>query len=77
MKLAKLPDRTPEKLNVVLMPTLAKRLREYADFYAQTYGNREEVATLVPFMLEAFLDGDAEFRKGSKGRRAEQASRFD
>ena len=77
MKLTKLPDRTPEKLNVMLMPNLAKRLREYADFYAQTYGNREEVATLVPFMLEAFLDGDADFRKGSKKRRAEQASRLD
>jgi hypothetical protein len=71
VKLAKLPDRTPIKMNVVLAPSLSKRLREYADFYAETYGNREEVAELIPFMLEAFLDGDADFRRGSKKRHGE------
>jgi hypothetical protein len=55
MKLSKLPDRTPVKLTTTLMPNLAARLRDYADFYAETYGTREEVADLVPFMLEAFL----------------------
>ena len=62
MKLAKLPDRTPVKMNVVLTPSLAKRLREYADFYGETYGSREGVAELIPFMLEAFLDSDANYR---------------
>ena len=71
MKLGRLPDRTPVKMNVVLAPSLAKRLREYADFYAETYGNKEEVAELIPFMLEAFLDSDAGFKKGSKKRDGE------
>ena len=66
MKLSKLPDRTPVKLTTTLMPHLAARLRDYADFYAETYGTREEVADLVPFMLEAFLDGDADFRRASR-----------
>ncbi|WP_141686570.1 DUF2274 domain-containing protein [Bradyrhizobium sp. LMTR 3] len=66
MKLAKLPDRTQVKMNVVLAPRLAKRLREYADFYVETYGSREEVAELIPFMLEAFLDGDAKFRRANR-----------
>ena len=66
MKLAKLPDRAPVKINVVLAPSLAKRLHEYADFYAETYGSREEVAELIPFMLEAFLDGDGAFKKVSQ-----------
>src|SRR6516165_781800 len=66
MKLAKLPDRTPVKLTTTLMPHLAARLRDYADFYAETYGNREEVADLIPFMLEAFLDGDPDFRRASR-----------
>ncbi|MBB4360632.1 hypothetical protein GGD66_008148 [Bradyrhizobium sp. CIR48] len=66
MKLAKLPDRTPVKMNVVFTPGLAQRLREYAAFYAETYGNKEEVAELIPFMLEAFLEGDADFRKSRK-----------
>jgi hypothetical protein len=66
MKLAKLPDRTPVKMTIVLAPSLAQRLREYAVFYAETYGNREEVAELIPFMLEAFLDGDVAFKKEKK-----------
>ncbi|QQO12463.1 DUF2274 domain-containing protein [Bradyrhizobium diazoefficiens] len=71
MKLAKLPDRTPVKMNVVLAPPLARRLGEYADFYAETYGNKEEVAELIPFMLEAFLDSDADFKRGNKKRHAD------
>ncbi|KRR29126.1 DUF2274 domain-containing protein [Bradyrhizobium retamae] len=66
MKLSKLPDRTPVKLSTTLTPNLAARLRDYADLYAETYGTREEVADLVPFMLEAFLDGDADFRRASR-----------
>ena len=50
-----LPDRTPVKLSTTLTPTLAARLRDYADFYAETYGTREEVADLIPFMLRRFL----------------------
>jgi hypothetical protein len=61
MKLAKLPDRTPVRMNVVLTPSLALRLREYAAVYAETYGNKEEVTELIPFMLEAFLESDARF----------------
>ncbi|MEH2484155.1 DUF2274 domain-containing protein [Bradyrhizobium sp. AZCC 2230] len=66
MKLSKLPDRTLVKLNTTLTPNLAGRLRDYADFYAETYGTREEVADLVPFMLEAFLDGDTAFKRACR-----------
>ncbi|WP_426413449.1 DUF2274 domain-containing protein [Bradyrhizobium ganzhouense] len=66
MKLSKLPDRTPVKLSTTLTPALAARLRDYADFYAETYGTREEVVDLVPFMLEAFLDGDADFKRAGR-----------
>ena len=68
MKLAKLPDRTPVKMNIVLAPNLAKRLREYADFYSETYGSREEVTQLIPFMLEAFLDNDSKFCRSARKR---------
>jgi hypothetical protein len=53
-------------MSIVIQPSLARRLLEYADFYAETYGSREEVAELIPFMLEAFLDGDADFRRGKR-----------
>jgi len=74
MKLSKLPDRTPVKLSTTLPPNLAARLRDYADFYAETYGSREEVADLVPFILEAFLDGDADFRRASRAGGARDPS---
>ncbi|BBC00998.1 hypothetical protein ABIF38_007347 [Bradyrhizobium japonicum] len=66
MKLAKLPERTPVKMTIVLSPSLLQRLREYAVFYAETYGDKEEVTELIPFMLEAFLDSDADFRKARR-----------
>ena len=66
MRLAKLPDRTPVRMNIVLAPGLAQRLREYAIFYAETYGNKEEVSELIPFMLDAFLDSDADYKANMK-----------
>lgn len=63
VKLARLPDRVPVKMQVTMPPDLAVRLRDYADLYAETYAVREEPADLVPYMLDAFLSSDAEFRK--------------
>jgi hypothetical protein len=68
IRLAKLPDRAPVKLTVTLGPDLAARLRTYADLYAETYGAREEPAELVPYMLDAFLKGDVEFRRASRAK---------
>ena len=68
IRLAKLPDRAPIKLTITLGPDLAARLRTYADLYAETYGAREEPAELVPYMLEAFLNGDLEFRRASRAK---------
>jgi hypothetical protein len=70
VKLARLPDRAPVKMQVTLPPDLAARLRDYADLYAETYGVREEPADLVPYMLNAFLNGDAEFRKAMREKTA-------
>jgi hypothetical protein len=70
IKLSKLPDRVPVKLQVTLAPDLAARLRDYADLYEQTYGVREELSELVPFMLEAFLSSDPEFRRAGRAKSA-------
>nr|WP_277996490.1 DUF2274 domain-containing protein [Bradyrhizobium sp. STM 3843] len=69
-----MPDRTPVKMTIVLAPSLARMLREYADFYVETYASREEVADLIPFMIEAFLESDAAFKKGKKRTPAEPLS---
>ena len=66
LKLGKLPDRTPVKISFAASPELNQALQDYAAVYRATYGQAEAVAELVPFMLEAFLDGDRSFAKARK-----------
>ena len=63
LKLAKLPDRTPVKLNLVLAPHLAADLAAYANLYRERYGSDEPLAELVPAMLTAFMEGDKQFKR--------------
>ena len=60
LKLSRLPDRTPVKLAIVILPDLHQRLQAYATRYAETYGVEEPVVELIPAMLAAFLDSDRE-----------------
>jgi len=62
IKLARLPDRTPAKLNIAVPPDLHQSLIAYAGFYADNYGREEPVAELVPAMLAAFLESDRAFQ---------------
>lgn len=64
LKLAQLPDRTPVKLGISVMPDLHQALVAYAAPYAQAYGREEPVADLIPAMLAAFLESDRAFSKG-------------
>ena len=68
LKLGKLPDRTPIKLTVTVTPDLHRSLTDYAGVYREAYGDKAEVADLVPAMLEAFLAGDREFAKALKAK---------
>jgi hypothetical protein len=61
LKLGKLPDRTPVKLSISVMPELNERLAAYAAAYAETYQVEEPVTELIPAMLAAFLESDREF----------------
>jgi len=38
-------------------------LGDYAEIYRRTYGQKEGVAELIPFMLEAFLNADHGFKR--------------
>ena len=66
LKLAKLPDRTPVKLTITVGAELNQMLKEYADAYQAAYGTTEQVADLIPFMLEAFVQGDKSFVRNGK-----------
>ena len=61
LKLSQLPDRTPIKLSISVLPDLHQALADYAALYAQTYGRDEPVAELIPAMLATFLESDRAF----------------
>jgi hypothetical protein len=66
LKLAKLPDRRNIKITVSVPPDLDKALKAYAEVYRESYGDEEEVSTLIPYMLERFLASDRGFAKAQK-----------
>ena len=66
LRLAQLPDRVPVKIVITVQPEIKKALDDYALLYARSYGAEENVAELIPYMLEAFLKADTAFRTGRK-----------
>jgi hypothetical protein len=71
LRLAKLPDRTPIKIGIQVLPDLNEDLRRYADLYRQVYGETVAVPDLIPAMLSGFLESDREFVKSRKTDRKE------
>lgn len=70
LKLAKLPDRTPVKITITVLPDLNRALTDYAALYRETYGDKVDVADLIPAMLDGFLAADRAFAKARKDREA-------
>jgi hypothetical protein len=66
LKLAKLPDRTPVKVAIIVYPDLNRSLHAYAELYREAYGANESVAELIPYMLEAFLKSDHGFARARR-----------
>lgn len=66
LKLPRLPDRTPVKIAISVMPDVLQALNSYADAYELAYGRRESVPDLIPFMLESFLASDRSFSRARK-----------
>ena len=69
LKLVKIPDRTPVKLTIALTPDLNLALADYTELYREAYGQTENVADLIPYMLRAFLDSDRGFLKARQANR--------
>lgn len=66
LKLAKLPDRTPVKISIMVTPDLAHALGDYTAIYNRTYGDKAEMPDLIPAMLESFLASDRAFAKARR-----------
>lgn len=66
LKIGKLPDMTPTKLSINVTPDLKSDLDVYAQLYQQAYGDKQNVANLIPLMLEGFLASDSGFKKAKR-----------
>lgn len=66
LKLDKLPDREAVKITFTASPDLKAALSDYAEIYRRAYGQKESVADLIPFMLEAFMNADPGFKRARK-----------
>jgi len=45
---------------------LKSTLQDYAAIYRQTYGGKENVSDLIPFILESFINTDHGFKRARK-----------
>lgn len=66
LKLQPLPDRETAKITFTADADLKAALNDYAEIYRKTYAKDESVAELIPFMLDAFINADAGFRRARK-----------
>ena len=63
LKLSRLPDRTPVKLTITVLPKLHQALVDYAALYAEVYQQQESIADLIPAMVLHFLENDRAFQR--------------
>jgi hypothetical protein len=68
LKLARIPDRTPVKLTILVPPELDHVLKDYAAAYEAAYGVGAPVAELVPAMLASFIESDRAFVRTRQAR---------
>lgn len=74
LRLGPLPKTESIKLTFTCPTSLKADLDRYAALHAQTYGEKVDTMTLIPYMLEAFMARDRGFRR-SKGEGARSLSR--
>lgn len=63
LRLGPLPKTESVKLTFACPASLKADLDRYAALHAQAYGEPVDAATLIPYMLEAFMAGDRGFKK--------------
>ncbi len=68
LRLGPLPKTESVKVIFSCPAGLKADLDRYAALHAQAYGEAVDAATLIPHMLEAFMAGDREFRKGGAAK---------
>ena len=65
LRLGPLPRLESTKLTFACPASLKADLDRYASLHVQTYGEAVDAVTLIPHMLEAFMESDRGFRSQS------------
>ena len=63
LRLGPLPKTESTKITFSCPISLKAELDRYAALHAQVYGEAVDTATLIPYMLEAFMEGDRGFKR--------------
>lgn len=66
LRLGPIPKATPVKITIVVTAEFKTQLDRYADMHARAWGDRVDVADLIPHMLRSFVEGDKAFRSAAK-----------
>ena len=66
LRIGKLPDLTPVKMNVSLDREVHEMLEDYARIYGESYGEAVKPAELIPSMIAGFLASDNGFKRARK-----------
>ncbi len=70
LKLAKLPNRTPVKISVTFTPDIHDALTDYATLYEKSYGAKEKIEDIIPYIVSAYLATDNGFKRARKELKA-------
>jgi hypothetical protein len=68
LRLGPLPDTSSMKLTISLSAELKAQLDRYAELHAEAWGDKADVATLIPHMLQTFIARDRAFRQVTRQR---------
>jgi hypothetical protein len=63
LKLGRLPNRTPVKMAISIMPDYEEALRDYAAIHSAQHGVESTPADIASGMVEQFIINDREFAK--------------
>ncbi len=74
LRLGPLPKTESTKLTFLCPAGLKADLDRYASVHVETYGEPVDVATLIPYMLDAFMLGDRGFKREANRSRSTQLS---
>jgi hypothetical protein len=66
LKLGRLPSTEIVKITIAMSAELKAMLDRYAQMHAEASGEKNDLARLVPCMLEAFMASDRAFTRANR-----------